>query len=1589
MSSPARSRVAWRCAGLLLTLLLISGSAQAHHFGSRQTGGKKPTQSEPERPECNSCPCEPSSSGCGSGEPVNSTSAAPNATGGEPVDLFTGRLFFAKTDLVVKGVVPIRMLRYYDSQSRYDSPLGYGWSFSYDMRLFEYGEPAEEVVVRGWEGRRWEYLAPEEPATQYIDADPTEGRQPILERDTASGDAVEHVLTLDSGERALFDNEGRIHALETPQGNRLRFFYSAQKMPLTGRSHFAVSPTTLVTVAHVWQLLEIKEQLRSQVGTSPEEFTGRSIELEYDNLAPDPTGRLVAITSHDGRAVEYFHDETDPYPDTNPASNPAGFRGNLARVVGAHTLSEEGIEETYRYPLEVTAPLPTPAGYEHIHNLTYRQDGANTQPLTTEYDFATDRVSRQCFMTGPGTCTTTASTFGSWEFNYPTAVRRTVVRTIATPPPTPTTTTAMTEFEFNPQGFLTVKKDALNNRIEYVRPNGHELSEVRVYEAGSPTASRTITYGHAADGRLSSKVVAVSGSDTVTESWDFEGRFTSLHEVSSTEDQAEDPTKIFKTDLDFFYDAHGRPENVQAIKRRKGSSGGSEVFVATTMTYDPAHGQLATVTPPATTDNLTIRRFYYTSADDLPAATPPRIRNGLLKRIDLADGASAIPQLAREFDYDAAGNVELVTDAKGNVSEFAWDGRGRLVRETHHVGTSETWESTLLRYGAPNVNVADPADDTDLPGEYLLQIETGALGAAGTGVEGQVHRMVHDSRGNVIRVERKPQSGSFVALSSHTYDSDGNRIRSSQPTATGTREFDFTYNALQRLVKVVDEALNETSFQYDTVGNRTKLTAENGVTDFVYDDLDRLVSIVQPGALTTAFDYDAVGNVTRVTDPKSQVTDYAYDTLSRLRRVTQALGVGTPSDPDDYAVRYDYDDRGQLTTVTNARDQILHSSYFVWGGLEAVVHDLDGDGIESGEREVSYTYDFNGNLATASDTLFALDLPPAGQLYTFVHDERNRVKDATAHLVDGEPLLRSSYDPFGNRAELALDPAGENLRHQWTVDKRGRLVAACLPQDQETPTVPCAPGGGTETLAFAPLANDDIETITHGNGLETDLLYHPEGPIDLISVGSGPLMALDYTIDTMLFVDTIEETQNGTLQTPDFDYDYDALGRLTGAQYPTGLVTPTSESFGYDAASNRDDNASNPSPWAYDANNRISASPTTGGGADTSYAFDDDGNLTTRTTPAGTETFTWDAQNRLTRYQNTASSADVHYAYDPFGRRIRKSGTSGTTLFLWDGDQLLAEYDSSGDRTVRYAYAGGFAPVQVAYPDGLGGEDIYDVHSDHLDTPRMLTDEFGVPSWRANYAAFGEAHLSADPDGIPVTLPPDFDFNIRFPGQYYDAESGLHYNRFRTYDPGTGRYISADPIGQFQLVEWMLARATGMTFAGRPLTPGTTSSNLFTYANNTPGYFIDPDGLIYFATSTTVAGGAGPGPGGSGPAKASRSGSYVDLGRGDFGSFDAADSAITSSPNAAYTRDFTLGAGPDPTGSSKFFSGSFGAFGLVGGCSVASSSSGPSVTFSFGLGTPRANATLGITNATGSHQGNFYKNLQNALTAPFRIPHPF
>ena len=102
----------------------------------------------------------------------------------------------------------------------------------------------------------------------------------------------------------------------------------------------------------------------------------------------------------------------------------------------------------------------------------------------------------------------------------------------------------------------------------------------------------------------------------------------------------------------------------------------------------------------------------------------------------------------------------------------------------------------------------------------------------------------------------------------------------------------------------------------------------------------------------------------------------------------------------------------------------------------------------------------------------------------------------------------------------------------------------------------------------------------------------------------------------------------------------------------------------------------------------------------------------------------------------------------------------------------------------------GDTPVASVRPGAGGGVDIYPIYADHLNTPRLITNQGNQIVWEWKTDTFGTGAANENPSGLGA-----FSFNLRFPGQYFDAETGLHYNYFRDYDPTIGRYVESDPIG--------------------------------------------------------------------------------------------------------------------------------------------------------------------------------------------------
>ncbi|MCK4830404.1 RHS domain-containing protein, partial [bacterium] len=203
-----------------------------------------------------------------------------------------------------------------------------------------------------------------------------------------------------------------------------------------------------------------------------------------------------------------------------------------------------------------------------------------------------------------------------------------------------------------------------------------------------------------------------------------------------------------------------------------------------------------------------------------------------------------------------------------------------------------------------------------------------------------------------------------------------------------------------------------------------------------------------------------------------------------------------------------------------------------------------------------------------------------------------------------------------------------------------------------------------------------------------------------------------------------------------------------------------------------------------------------------SFIYDANGN----TTGIGNKTLTYNQNNRLIRVEEN-SLVLGEYTYNGLGQRVKKTVDGTSTIFHYDfHGKLIAESQADGTMTAEYLYMG---KIRIAKVDVTTGN-IYYYLNDRLGTPQIMTDDTGTIVWEAAYKPFGEATINFRSSVVN---------NFRFPGQYYDEETGLHYNYFRYYDPGTGRYLRTDPIG---------------------LTGGI---NLFAYVENNPVNSTDPEGL--------------------------------------------------------------------------------------------------------------------------------------------------
>ncbi|MFE7124977.1 putative T7SS-secreted protein [Streptomyces sp. NPDC057617] len=709
------------------------------------------------------------------------------------------------------------------------------------------------------------------------------------------------------------------------------------------------------------------------------------------------------------------------------------------------------------------------------------------------------------------------------------------------------------------------------------------------------------------------------------------------------------------------------------------------------------------------------------------------------------------------FAYDTSGNLLTRTDPLGATTAFSYDEDGRLITATRPDGSELRTVRGL--FGLP-VEILGPDGACT-----VYEFDERGNRTTVTDQAGSITRCTYDHAGRLTSV-----TDALGATTRVVCDAAGLPVEVTDPTGSTTRT---ERDALGRPVRVTDPAGGLTrlgwnvdgqlayrtdpggateSWTYDGEGNCTSHTdASGGVSRFEYTHFDLPLASTRPGGARYEFEHDAALRLTRVVNPQGLNWSYEYDAAGNTVSET---------DFDGRTLTYRVDAAGRLAART---DGLGGTISFVRDQLGQVIRkDVDG-------RTTAYAYDRAGRLLEA--------VGPDSDL-RYQYDRRGHVK---TELVDGRPVVYA-YDELGRRKRRTT-PTGHVTSYAYGSDGRPlRLTTG----DHRVNFTHDAAGRElarvfgdmvTMTSAWDEAGRLSAQTITAGTRAVNSRAYSYRADGHLTSV-----------------VDQLSGTRT---------FDLDQAGRVT-AVHAQGWT----ERYAYDAAGNQT-SASWPSrhPGSEATGSRAYNGTTITRAGGVRFEHDALGRLTLRqktrlSRKPDTWRYAWDTENRLTSV-TTPDGTRWRYRYDPLGRRSAKQrlAADGESVveevrFTWDGLTLCEQtsHQPGVPRTVALTWDHR-AHVPLAQTERILTADdrqeeidrrFFVIATDLIGTPTELIDESGDIAWRSRATLWG---TTAWAHGSSTYTP------LRFPGQYYDPETGLHYNVFRHYDPETGRYTSPDPLG--------------------------------------------------------------------------------------------------------------------------------------------------------------------------------------------------
>ena len=801
--------------------------------------------------------------------------------------------------------------------------------------------------------------------------------------------------------------------------------------------------------------------------------------------------------------------------------------------------------------------------------------------------------------------------------------------------------------------------------------------------------------------------------------------------------------------------------------------------------------------------------------------------NGNLVTHTRADGSEV------HFEYDGQHRITGIRDGDGGVWKRDYNAQGHLAEETDPLGNT-----TAYAYD----KAGRPVQITDAKGGVKkLAYSTDGQLASYTDCSGHSNEWKYDERkrlvqsidaaGNTTRYRYTPLSAETLALAQAHGEGTGRGNYPGQLEAViypDGRQEQLRHDAEGRLLAHTDALQRITAYRYTATGSiATRTDALGHSLHYQWDALGRLSALENENGSVYRFHYDSLGRLLREQGFDGKATEYRYDDATGVLAETIEAGVTT---------RLDYDRMGRLlqrrATATGQAEQIETLAYTANGQLAEAANE---------HARLQWFYDAAGNLVREH------------QHYQgpFFPDKRTAVWH---HRYDELNDRIGTTRPDGHRIDWLTYGAGHV--HGLLLDGQDLVSFERDALYQETSRTQA--NGLLQTMKYDPagrLIEQQLGATAQAGraaGLVDRQPFRPD-----VQVGMPAAIQRRYRYDQSGNLTNIDDSRRGQIS-----YRYDPVGRLLAANSALGR-----ETFAFDPAGNIQ--AADPAQHATPA--RSAALPKLLDNllkeyAGVSYRYDDRGNLVERADNGVRSAYEWDAFNRMTRA--VTGHGVTTFAYDPLGRRIAKYGQAkdGTplreptrTMYGWDGDTLALESSvnqsqAGGERTVHYVYErGSFVPLVqatrnralelppttdvkalMAANDGMynialdplwndeyereaepfGKDDIAFYQCDQLGTPQELTDSEGKVAWSAQYKAWGQAQeaISAAASKAGIRNP------IRFQGQYFDDETGLHYNRHRYYNPLGGRFVSKDPIGLLG------------------------GFNTYTYAPN-PVQWIDPLGL--------------------------------------------------------------------------------------------------------------------------------------------------